>query len=114
LNTLYLLEQLVQTTQGLEGDFVRQPDLTVWFDLAPEIAAQRLTGARVPDKFEAQPVAFFSRVRAGYQARCDAQPERFARIEADQTREAVGQDVLAAVARHGWLTSSTAATGAGT
>ena len=104
VKTLSYLEQLVQTTQGIDGDFVRQPDLTVWFDLAPEIAAERLAGARMPDKFEAQPVAFFARVRAGYQARFDAQPERFARVAADQSREAVWLDVLAAIQHKAWLT----------
>lgn len=103
LKTLFYLEHLVQSTQGLEVDFVRQPDLTVWFDLAPEIAARRLTGARLPDKFEAQPVTFFTRVRAGYQARFEAQPQRFARIAADQSREAVWLDVLAATRQKGGL-----------
>lgn len=103
LKTLTFLEQLVQTTQGLEGDFVRQPDLTVWFDLAPDIAAQRLAGARMPDKFEAQPVTFFTRVRAGYQSRFETQPQRFTRIAADQNREAVWLDVLAAIKQKGWL-----------
>lgn len=103
LKTLTYLELLVQTTQGLEGDFVRQPDLTVWFDLAPHIAAQRLAGTRMPDKFEAQPVTFFARVCAGYQSRFDAQPQRFARIAADQSREAVWLDVLAAITQKGWM-----------
>jgi dTMP kinase len=103
LKTLSYLELLVQTTQGLEVDFVRQPDLTVWFDLAPDIAAQRLAGTRMPDKFEAQPVSFFARVRAGYQARFDAQPQRFSRIAADQSREAVWLDVLAAIKQKAWL-----------
>lgn len=103
LKTLSYLEQLVQTTQGIGGDFVRQPDLTVWFDLAPDIAAQRLAGARMPDKFEAQPVTFFARVRAGYLARLDAHPQRFARVAADQSREAVWLDVMAAIKQKGWL-----------
>jgi dTMP kinase len=103
LQTLAFLELLVQTTKGLEGDFVRQPELTVWFDLAPEVAAERLAGARMPDKFEAQPVTFFSRVRAGYQARFEVQPQRFARIAADQSRDAVWRDVLATVKQRGWL-----------
>jgi dTMP kinase len=103
LKTLFYLEQLVQSKQGLEGNIIRQPDMTIWFDLRPEIAAQRLAGTRVPDKFEAQPVEFFARVRAGYQARLNEQPERFVRIEADQSRDAVWQDMLAALQHKGWL-----------
>jgi len=104
LGTLSYLEHLVQTVKGLEGDFVRQPDLTLWFELAPEIAAQRLAGARVPDKFEAQPADFFKRVSGGYLKRLQADPPRFARLAAQQTREAVWMDVLQAVRQKGWLT----------
>ena len=82
---------------------MRQPHLTLWFDLAPAIAAQRLAGARLPDKFEAQPVAFFQRVAAGYAARLAADPSRFARIEADQDREAVWSAVREALRQRAWL-----------
>lgn len=103
LAVLRFLEQLVQTVKQPDGDFVRQPDLTIWFDLAPDIAAQRLAGARVPDKFEAQPATFFANVRAGYQARFEADRPRFSRIAAEQTRETVWQDVLTSVRQKGWL-----------
>ena len=103
LKTLTYLEHLVQTVKGLEGDFVRNPDLTIWFDLSPEVASVRLAGARVPDKFEAQPVAFFVEVRAGYQARCDTHTTRFVRIDAERNREAVWQDVIDAVREKAWL-----------
>ncbi|MFZ2123213.1 MAG: dTMP kinase [Rhodoferax sp.] len=103
LEVLTFLEQLVQTVKLPQGKVVRQPDLTIWFDLAPDIAAQRLTGARVPDKFEAQPTTFFASVRSGYQARFEADPPRFARIAAEQNRETVWQDVMASVKQRGWL-----------
>ena len=101
--TLLYLEQLVQTVQGPEADFVRQPDLTLWFELDPAIAAQRLADARVPDKFESQSAAFFERVSHGYVQRLQADSSRFARIAADQPREAVWLDVLQAVQNKGWL-----------
>ncbi|MEI8168286.1 MAG: dTMP kinase [Rhodoferax sp.] len=103
LETLLIMERWVQTKRGLEGDFIRNPDLTVWFDLAPEIAAQRLAGARIPDKFEAQPLEFFRRVSEGYRQRMNASPGRFARIDADQAREAVWLDVLKSVIARSWL-----------
>lgn len=103
LNMLSILEQWVQEKRGLEAVFIRQPDLTVWFDLPAEIAAQRLAGARVPDKFEAQPVEFFRRVAAGYSSRMAAAPGRFARINADNTRSLVWFDVVQAVKARGWL-----------
>jgi len=95
------LEAMVQTTsQGT----LRQPDLTVWFDLDPQIAAERLASARVPDKFESQPADFFGAVRAGYAKRQAEMPARFARIDAAQTREAVGQAVAQVVTP--WLARS--------
>ena len=100
---LSTLEQWVQQKRRLEANFIRQPDLTVWFDLPAEIAAQRLQSARVPDKFEAQPLAFFQRVANGYLHRMQANPDRFARINADNIREGVWHDVLQALTTRGWL-----------
>ena len=80
-----------------------QPDLTVWFDLAAEEAARRLVGARVPDKFEAQPVEFFRRVAQGYADRLQADPKRFARIDASLNREVVWLDVKQVFIAKGWL-----------
>lgn len=101
--TLLNLERMIQTTQGPEGIFVRQPDVTLWFELDPEIAAQRLAGARVPDKFESQNAAFFKRVSDGYAQRLQADPQRFARINADQARDAVWQEVRQVMQHQGWL-----------
>jgi len=75
----------------------RQPDLTLWFELAPALAAERRAAARAPDRFERQNEAFFARVHAGYEQRCAAEPQRFARIDAAQPRDAVGAQVVAAV-----------------
>jgi dTMP kinase len=103
LDVLSILERWVQENKALETTFIRQPDVTLWFDLAPEIAAQRLAGARVPDKFEAQPVEFFRRVAAAYASRMAAFPARFARIEAGQPKEAVWLEVLKVLQARGWL-----------
>lgn len=92
-----VLGQLEAMVQQLAAGGLRQPHLTVWFDLDPAVAAQRLASARVPDKFESQPAAFFAAVRAGYARRAAEQPQRFARIDAAQAREAVWHDVLAVV-----------------
>jgi len=88
-----VLAQLERMVQALPDGRLRQPELTVWFDLDPQIAAQRLVSARVPDKFESQPVDFFAAVRAGYAKRQAEMPERFARIDAAQSMEAVAADV---------------------
>jgi dTMP kinase len=88
-----VLGQLERMVQALPDGTLRQPDLTVWFDLDPLIAAERLASARVPDKFESQPADFFAAVRAGYAKRQAQMPERFARIDAAQSIDAVGADV---------------------
>lgn len=95
LDVLRTLESMVQRRPGT--GLIRQPDMTLWFDLPPEIAAQRLAGARVPDKFEAQPVEFFRAVAGGYEQRMRQAPLRFVRIDADQPRERVWQSVQAAI-----------------
>jgi len=77
----------------------RQPDLTLWFDLAPAVAAKRRAAAREPDRFEVQDLAFFERVHAGYAARAQAQPLRFARIDASLAQDAVRAQVQAALGR---------------
>ena len=88
-----VLAQLERMVQALPDGTLRQPELTVWFDLDPHIAAQRLASARVPDKFESQPADFFAAVRAGYARRLAETPGRFARIDAAQSIDAVGADV---------------------
>ncbi|MBG9386939.1 dTMP kinase [Caenimonas aquaedulcis] len=103
LDVLHGLERWVQAVEALPAGSLRQPDVTLWFDLAPETAAQRLAGARVPDKFESQPVEFFRRVASGYEARMQADPGRFERIAADRPREAVWQSVQACLEARGWL-----------
>lgn len=102
LTVLSTLEGWVQALPEYEngGQKLRQPDLTLWFDLAPEVAAARLANAREPDKFERESALFFQRVRSGYAQRCQADPGRFARIEADQPREQVWAAVQAAVSQH--------------
>jgi dTMP kinase len=92
-----VLQGLEAMVQKVEATPLRQPDLTIWFDLSPEVAAERLSTARVPDKFESQPISFFQQVRAGYAQRMNEMPTRFAQISADQTRDAVWQDVVKAI-----------------
>lgn len=93
-NVLKNLEQMVQNVPATQ---LRQPDLTIWFDLPPAVAAERLSTARLPDKFESQPQSFFQAVRNGYAKRMQEAPTRFAQIAADQSREAVWADVLMAI-----------------
>ena len=79
----------------------RQPDLTLWFDLPAAEAARRRAAVRAPDRFEAQDLAFFERVRAGYSARQQQSPSRFAVIDAQRSPLQVWEQVEAAAREHG-------------
>lgn len=91
---LATLEDWVQ--QGL------QPALTFWFDLPAETAAERRAAARSPDRFEQLDVNFFNRVRLGYAQRMEQSPQRFARLDAAQSREQVWAQVVAHMEQRGW------------
>lgn len=103
LEVLSNLERMAQTGLAPDASLMREPDLTVWFDLAPDVAAQRLSTARVPDRFESQPAEFFARVARGYADRAAAAPQRFARIDASQERHKVWQQLTSVFVRRGWL-----------
>jgi dTMP kinase len=78
----------------------RQPDLTLWFDVDPAVAATRRAAARAPDRFEAEDVAFFGRVREGYAQRPRGDPHRIVRIDGGAARDEVASAVQAALASH--------------
>ena len=90
--SLELLERLEAAVQ--EG---LQPNLTLWFDLEPQVAAQRRAEARAADRFEAEDLGFFERVRDGYLARMKAAPDRFVRIDASLGRSEVALRVAQAL-----------------
>ena len=91
---LNVLAQLELWVQALPSGGLRQPDLTLWFSLDPAIAAERLSNARVPDRFEAQAAAFFAQVHQGYSDRLQADSKRFARIDASASLEQVREQVM--------------------
>ena len=93
--SLDVLTQLEHWVQALPSGGLRQPDITVWFDLDPAIAAKRLSAARLPDRFESQPLAFFQSVHNGYAARAASDPKRFAQLDASASIEQVRHDLLA-------------------
>ncbi|NMG44243.1 dTMP kinase [Aromatoleum toluvorans] len=76
-----------------------QPDLTLVFDLPPEVAAARVanTGA-APDRFEREQRDFFERVRAAYLERARIAPQRIRVIAADRPPEEIRAEIEAIVA----------------
>ena len=93
--SLNVLTQLEHWVQALPSGGLRQPDITLWFALDPTIAAERLSAARLPDRFESQPLAFFQSVHNGYAARAASDPKRFAQLDASASIEQVRHDLLA-------------------
>jgi dTMP kinase len=77
------------------------PDLTLYFDLNPEIAAKRRADNRShQDKFESNDVAYFQRVRKAYLARfADAPSRRISRLDASKALDLVGADVASEIDR---------------
>jgi dTMP kinase len=80
-----------------------QPDLTLLFDVPPEVAAERLTRARAADRFEQEQMQFFARVRAVYAARAQRYADRF--IVIDGTRDAATVRDLVTDRLQRWLTN---------
>lgn len=76
-------DKLETLERWVQGGF--QPDLTVLFDLAPEIANERRSAARDPDRFESESEAFFNRTRTEYLRRAEEAPYRFAIIDSSQS-----------------------------
>ena len=69
------LDRVAALENWVHADF--RPDLTVLFDIPPEVSARRLATARAADRFEGEQKEFFGRVRAQYLARAAQDPERF-------------------------------------
>ena len=80
----------------------RQPDLTLWFEVPAAVAAERRGAVRQPDRFEVQNLAFFERVIAGYERRCQAEPQRFVRVDALPARDAVWRQIETTLKRLAW------------
>ncbi len=62
-----------------------QPDLTLYFDLTPEVGRSRTRQAREPDRFEREQLGFYERVRAAYLRRAEEHPDRIRIIDASQS-----------------------------
>jgi dTMP kinase len=77
--------------KGVHGPFTRPPDATVFLDVPPELGADR---AGATDKMERQ--EYLARVHTNYERLLEAEPERFIRVDATQSPEAVLADVEAA------------------
>lgn len=64
-----------------------KPTITILFDLPPEIGLQRAKGDSAGDRIEKEALGFHERVREGYLALADADPERIHVVDALQSMD---------------------------
>jgi dTMP kinase len=66
-----------------------QPDMTIIFDVTPEVGRRRSSRIRPPDRFEQEEEAFYHRVREAYLRRAREDPERIHVVDGSATIEEV-------------------------
>jgi dTMP kinase len=86
-----------QLAAAIHGDL--QPDCTLLLDLPVEVGLRRARGrsGMAADRFEAETVEFFERVRQGYLALARHEPERVRVIDASLALPAVTEQVTTAL-----------------
>ena len=83
------LEKLAALESWIQGEL--QPDITLYLDVAPDVAEQRIAG-REKDRMEVERRDFFVRVRQGYLDRA-SEHERFEIIDAGNPLQEVQAEV---------------------
>jgi dTMP kinase len=89
-----IVDRPVEYIRGIHDPFTRVPDKTLYFDVPPEVGAER---AGATNKFEQ--TEYLSRVRDNYERLLEADPDRFVRIDATQSPGAVLDEVEAVLQR---------------
>ena len=77
----------------------RMPDLTLWFDVDPAIAARRRGDGG--DRLDRETLAFRERVRGGYRELARRDPQRIVRVDADLPLEEVAAAVAGTLTERG-------------
>lgn len=80
----------------LNQNFVsHMPNVTFWLDAPIELGMSRARERGALDRFEQEKVAFFEKVRAGYQELFEQSPERMKCLDATQSPEQVFEQAVA-------------------
>ena len=74
------VERIAALEAWVQRDF--SPDLTLLFDVPPDVAEARRSAARTADRFEREADSFFSRVRNAYLDRARGEPARIRVLDA--------------------------------
>lgn len=70
-----------------------RPDITFWLDIDPELGKKRAGNEGELDRLESEKLDFHYRLREGYKAICDADPDRVKRIDASESVEEMKQKI---------------------
>ena len=73
------------------------PDLTLWLDLPPGMALERLKQSRdtsALDRLDSETLGFFKRARAGFAAQAKTDPGRFVRLDGVADIEILHQQIV--------------------
>jgi dTMP kinase len=89
-----LVPDPVEYVQSVHEPFTRPPDVTIYFDVDPATGARRSGSTNKLEKME-----FLESVRDNYEELIAAEPDRFVRVDANQTLEALTADVESIVDR---------------
>ncbi|WP_254840667.1 dTMP kinase [Natronomonas marina] len=79
-----VVKRPMEYVRGIHQPFTRPPDLTLYFDVPPETGAER---AGATNKFET--AGYLARVQDNYERLVETDPDRFVRIDATRSPEAV-------------------------
>ena len=81
--------------QLLNQTFVaKMPNITFWLDAPIELGMTRARERGALDRFEQEKLSFFAKVREGYEALWQAEPERMKRLDATQNADVVFEEAL--------------------
>lgn len=87
-------EELISRLQDMVQGRLR-PDLTLLLDAAPEVGLERMRERSAPDRFEAETMNFFQRVRRKYLDLAARHPERIHVIDAAREEDEVTWEIQA-------------------
>lgn len=70
------------------------PDLTIFLDVKPEIGLKRIASRGKLDRLDLESLDFHNKVYEGYLKVCDIYPKRIVKINGEQTKDKVIEDIL--------------------
>jgi len=88
-------EKVAALERWVQGDL--QPDLTLYFDVAPEVGRGRAGAIRTADRFEQEALDFHARVREGYLRRARECPSRIRVVDAGRPIDDVRHELASVI-----------------